>query len=112
MGVRILVVIPASDSDLTVPSVLGVVENRAALRLTLVVEQVLLRDVVKSFAFRYDHNGARSWSAIESANLARRAEHLETDTFSGSFDPTLPARLPIFPPNLTLNTDIGQDVIG
>ncbi|KIP10303.1 hypothetical protein PHLGIDRAFT_11390 [Phlebiopsis gigantea 11061_1 CR5-6] len=92
-------------------AVLGVVDDSAALRLTLVVEQVTLRDVVKSFAVRYDHTGARSWSAAESASLARRAEHIETHVFHGDFDPKLPARLPIFPPNLTLNNDIGQDVI-
>lgn len=89
------------------------VEDRSTLRLTLIVERISLREVVESFAVKYGYTGARHWSADDAGSLSRRAEHSIDTLLPFGFNPSIAARLPLFPPNVTLNSDdpVSDDVI-
>lgn len=80
--------------------------------LTIPATPVPLRDVVRSFAVRYDHAGASTWDARDAVGgLARRDEHALDDLFNFGFNPDIPARMPLFPPNTTLDDGVAAAVL-
>lgn len=86
-------------------------EDASSWRLTFLVEPVAIRDIIKSFGVRYNHNGARSWAAAEVIRQSRRDEHGKDTTFNVGFNPDLGSRLPLFPPNTTLDDGVSETII-
>lgn len=91
----------------------SVLEDAASLRLTLFAEPVVMRDVIQSFGVKYNHNGGQSWAGADATGLSRRQEQGEDVTFNFGYSPSIALNLPLFPPNLTLNTgnNISQAII-
>ena len=75
------------------------------------VEPALMRDIVKSFGVRYNHNGARFGATRDVLGLSRRDEHGENQFISFSYNPDIDAHFPLFPPNTTLDNDVAVAVI-
>lgn len=86
-------------------------EDASGWRLTFLVESVAMRDIIRSFGVKYNHNGARSWAAAEVIGQSRRDEHGEDTTFNVGFNPDLGSRLPLFPPNTTLDDGVSETII-
>lgn len=70
-----------------------------------------MRDIVKSFGVKYNHNGARSWAARDILDLSRRDEHGFDESFNFSYNPDIDACLPLFPPNTTLDGSVSEAVV-
>lgn len=70
-----------------------------------------MRDIIKSFGVKYNHNGARSWAATDIDNLSRRDEHTIDEVFNVGFNPQIDSRLALFPPNTTLDDSVAEAVI-
>ena len=81
------------------------------LRVALAVEPVQMRDIVKSFAVKYRHGSASSWAPPDSNGIARRDEHGFDNTFNFGYNPTIDARLPLFPPNSSLDDGVTAAVV-
>ena len=84
---------------------MSVMGDTAAHQLKLTAERVSMRDVVKSFAVKYEHAGARSWPGHGMQGLARRSV-LDLD-----FSPTINPRLALFPPDRLTHDGIAEDVV-
>ncbi|GJE85183.1 hypothetical protein PsYK624_012610 [Phanerochaete sordida] len=84
--------------------VITAIPDGRSLSLTLVVEPVRMRDIVKSFSVKYSHGGAQTWAPRDALDLTRRDEHGFDDTFNFGFNPSIDPRLALFPPNISLHS--------
>ena len=98
-----------ADSSRSIRSIMD--DAIIAHRLTLIAERVTMREVVKSFAVKYEHAGARSWSGHDMQDLARRDSHDEGTLVNFDFSPTIDSRLALFPPNSSVDESVATTVI-
>ena len=89
-----------------IPRVSSINVSSIGRRVTLAVDSVNIREIVKAFAVKYNHNGASSWAVRDVLGLPRRDEHGTDAAFNFGYNPNIDARLPLFPPNQTLNNGL------
>ena len=86
-------------------------EEPSSLVISLVAEPVSLRDIIRSFSLKYEHNGPKAWSGHELRDIVQRDDHTEDKLIYAGFNPQLDARMPLFPPSAAPGENISSSLI-
>ena len=95
----------------TLSSVSSMQEDASDRLLTFLVKPVVMRDIVKSFGVTYNHNGASVWNNGHVRDFSPRDEHGFDDVYNFGFNPDLASRLPLFPPNSTIDDGVSEALL-
>ena len=63
-----------------------------------------MKDLGRSFGVRYAHEGGKS-------ELVRRAPEGFDEVYSAGYTPDIPTRIPLFPPNTTVDDTVPTSLV-
>lgn len=68
-----------------------------------------MKDVGRSFGVSYDHDGSSGWAASD--HISKREDYSLDDIYTIDYNSDVPARMPLFPPNGTIDSTIATSLL-
>lgn len=92
-------------------SIRSATQSSEVSTVTLIAKPISMREVGRSFHVRYAHTGASEWSTPQTIG-PRDTHSIDVPLVHFDYEPKIPTRLALFPPDLSIDDTVDSAVTG